>query len=352
MIKGKIGSLLCCILLMAAAALCVNKTIFGYPEKPATEEKKSPSSSVEEKGSGKFVVLTNDLCNVTGYAGKTPLEIKIVNDTIEEIVPLSNKETPSFFKRASRILESWKGKSVDEGIKLDVDAVSGATMSSQALKANVSAGLSEYDYHKPTDTPSEPLPLRIWVALGVTLIACVFPLFVRNKYYHNIQLITNVIVLGFWAGQFLDYSLMLKFMSSGISLPAGLTAIAMLIAAFIYPLFGRPQHYCNHICPLGSAQQLITNISKCRITLDPRVVNVLNWFRKILWAVLMLLLWGDTATAWMDYELFQAFMFKSASWTIIIITIVFLLLSFIVSRPYCRFVCPTGSLFKRAENMD
>ncbi|MDE6632216.1 MAG: 4Fe-4S binding protein, partial [Muribaculaceae bacterium] len=29
----------------------------------------------------------------------------------------------------------------------------------------------------------------------------------------------------------------------------------------------------------------------------------------------------------------------------------FILLSIIVNRPYCRFVCPTGSLFKRAENL-
>ncbi len=125
----------------------------------------------------------------------------------------------------------------------------------------------------------------------------------------------------------------------------------MLVAAFIYPLFGHPQHYCTHICPLGSAQQLVGQICGYKIHISPKVLKGLDWFRKILWAVLMLLLWTDCLTGWMDLELFQAFQVQSASWWIIGAALVFVALSAVVSRPYCRFVCPTGSLFKRAENI-
>lgn len=82
-----------------------------------------------------------------------------------------------------------------------------------------------------------------------------------------------------------------------------------------------------------------------------RTVKYLDWFRKILWAVLMLLLWTDVMTEWLDLELFQAFMIQVAPIGIIVTAGVFLLISLIISRPYCRFVCPTGSLFKRAENI-
>ncbi|MDE5745701.1 MAG: 4Fe-4S binding protein, partial [Paramuribaculum sp.] len=168
---------------------------------------------------------------------------------------------------------------------------------------------------------------------------------------HNIQLIANIIVLGFWSGMFLDYALILKYMSDGFTFPLGLTAIAMLIAAFVYPLFGHPQYYCTHICPLGSAQQIAGQLCSYKIKLSKKVLKGLDWFRKILWAVLMLSLWADCLTQWIDYELFQAFQFKSASLGIIIVAIVFIALSAVISRPYCRFVCPTGSLFKRAENI-
>ena len=71
---------------------------------------------------------------------------------------------------------------------------------------------------------------------------------------------------------------------------------------------------------------------------------------KILWfCVLMLLLWTDVFVKWMDWELFQAFLFESAPITIIIVTAVMIALSIIVPRPYCRFICPTGTLFRISE---
>ena len=48
----------------------------------------------------------------------------------------------------------------------------------------------------------------------------------------------------------------------------------------------------------------------------------------------------------MDYELFVAFIFQSATWIVMMMAVVFILLSFFVPRPYCRFVCPMGSFFK------
>ena len=60
----------------------------------------------------------------------------------------------------------------------------------------------------------------------------------------------------------------------------------------------------------------------------------------------MLLMLTGVWSEWMNYELFIAFIFKSASWVIILLAIVFVLLSIFVPRPYCRFVCPMGSLFK------
>ena len=232
---------------------------------------------------------------------------------------------------------------------MKVDAVSGATYSSTAIINNVNIGLAYYQGvgNRPTNTT----PWKIWVALAVTLAACLVPLFVKNKIYHKVQLIANVIVLGFWCGQFLDYALILKYISGGFVFPVGLIAIAMLISAFIYPLFGKPQYYCTHICPLGSAQQLAGQICGYKVKISAKVLKVLDWFRKILWAVLMLSLWTDCLTGWMDMELFQAFMFESASWWIIGAACLFILLSIIVTRPYCRFVCPTGSLFKRSENL-
>lgn len=349
----KIISLCVVLLMLMAGAITVNKTLFGKSIENNDSVADNPSESedpIVQLSDGTTVVHTGLLQGtLNGYAGPVPLDIHISDNRITDIIPLENTETPSFFKRASALFPMWIGKSPAEALSENVDAVTGATYSSQAIINNVNVGLSYYEGSMAKR--QQRMPFRMWVAFAVTLAACIIPLFVKGKLYHNIQLMANVVVLGFWCGQFLDYTLILKYLSDGFLLPGALVAIVMLIAAFIYPLFGKPQHYCNHICPLGSAQQLVGQLCKYKVHISAQLLNGLDWFRKILWAVLMLFLWTDCLTGWMDLELFQAFQFKSASWWIIGFALFFVLLSVIVSRPYCRFVCPTGSLFKRAENI-
>lgn len=350
----KLISLTVCLLMMCAAAICVNKSLFGYSLKPVPAARTAAAVDTVTSGpDGTTVIHTRPLCKTIGYAGPVPLDISIKDGRILKIAAQQNAETPSFLKRAEALFTNWEGKTVAEAAAMKPDAVTGATYSSTAIIDNVNAGLEYYMQTATADAPnSSSVPLKMWIALAVTLCACILPLFVKNKYYNNIQLIANIVVLGFWCGQFLDYRLMLKYLSDGIALPVGIVALLMLIAAFIYPLFGKPQHYCNHICPLGSAQILIASICRYKIKLTQKTVRALNWFRKILWAVLMLSLWLDIFTDWMDLELFQAFMVFSAPWGIIVAAALFILLSAVVARPYCRFVCPTGSLFKRSENID
>lgn len=350
--KGKIISLVVCLLMMCAAAICVNRSAFGVKLVDENASEIVHGDSITRMPDGSVVIHTASLTEADGYAGPVPLDITVSPDgVITDIKTLPNAETPSFFERASSgLLGQWIGKNIAEIHPMKVDAVSGATYSSEAIKTNVDAAITAYTSHK--DESAASMPWKLWVALGVTLAACIIPLFVHNKIYHNIQMAINVLVLGFWCGQYLDYALMLKYISSGFSLPAGLIAIVMLIAAFIFPLFGHPQHYCNHICPLGSAQMLAGELNKKhRIKIGPNLTKALDWFRRILWAVLMFSLWAGILTDWMDYELFQSFMFESAPIGIIITAGLFIILSVFIPKPYCRFVCPTGSLFKTCENM-
>ena len=103
---------------------------------------KDPSKTVQ--GNGTILINTTTLCDdVEGYMGPTPVEIRINKDTITSITPLSNKETPAYFYEASKILKKWIGLTPKQGLELKVDAVSGATFSSDALIENVQAGLKK-----------------------------------------------------------------------------------------------------------------------------------------------------------------------------------------------------------------
>jgi len=354
---NQIFSLLACCLMMMAVAIQRDGKIVGHDLTEKPTETVSKTDSIYTESDGTIVVNTTSLGQkITGYGGAVPLEIRVKNNKIVKVTALANTETPEFFEEASALLEAWNGATVDEALKKEVDAVSGATMSSNAIIGNMRVGLETLQASGETggtqfaglqNLLKSP---KLLIGLLVVLMAAILPLFIKSKRYHIIQLLLNVIVLGFWCGSFISYSLMVNFLSNGINVWASLIAIVMLVCAFIYPLFGKKSYYCQHICPFGSMQELAGKCTKKKWKLGATTVKWLDRFRLLLWAVLMFCMWSGVFFAWMDYEPFIAFIFQSASWIVIAIAALFILLSFFVTRPYCRFVCPTGTLFKLSQS--
>lgn len=362
-------SLIVVMLLLSAAAILRDGRIFGHDLRQthaAVVSVAQGSDTLEVQPDGTFVVNTRVLAkDVQGYGGPVPLKIHIGKDgKLTAIEAEPNAESPSFFDRAKELFSRWQGKTIDEAMAEDVDAVSGATFSSKAIIRNVQRGLAYAKQHGLADggkgaqkesaerTVATGWTLGSIVALIAVLLGAVVPLFTNNRRLHLVQLVVNVVVLGLWTGTFVSYTLFLRLFAGGVSLSAIGTLAApllMLIVALLYPLAGRSGHYCAHVCPFGSAQELAGKLSRRKLRITPRVLRVLTALRNLLWGVLMALLLTGTCTAWIDYELFTAFIYSSASVWVIVLAVLFLVLSVWVPRPYCRFVCPTGALMKSVE---
>ena len=384
---ARLLSLVVVVLILAAAAILRDGRILGHDLREAHEAKALKNDTLEVTPDGAFVVNTKPLAkDVQGYGGPVPLKIHIKDGRVAAVEAEPNAESPDFFNRAKELLNHWQGKSVDEAMSEEVDAVSGATFSSRAIIANMQRGLAYAKQHgqwgedgsvgalgtsaSPIEggsagalgTSAPPIvgnsvgaletsapPI---VALIVVLLGAVVPLFYNNRRLHLVQLAVNVVVLGLWTGTFVSYTLFLRVFSGGVSLStigALAAPLLMLIVALIYPLAGRSGHYCANICPFGSAQELAGKLSRRKLRITPRVLKLLSVLRNLLWGVLMALLLTGTCTAWIDYELFTAFLYSSASVWVIVLAALFLVLSVWVPRPYCRFVCPTGALIKSVE---
>lgn len=109
------------------------------------------SDGIMTKKRGVYTIDTTSLSqNVKGYNGPTPLVITIEKDKIVKVEALENSETPGFFKRMTDggMLDRWNGMSVDDALGAQVDAVAGATFSSNAVIENVRLGLNYYKEHK------------------------------------------------------------------------------------------------------------------------------------------------------------------------------------------------------------
>lgn len=359
-------SLVVVMLVLSAAAILRDGRIFGHDLRQthaAVVSVAQGSDTLEVQPDGTFVVNTRVLAkDVQGYGGPVPLKIHIDKDgRLTAIEAEPNAESPSFFDRAKELFSRWQGKTIDEAMAEDVDAVSGATFSSKAIIRNVQRGLAYAKQHGLADggkgaqkesaerTVATGWTLGSIVALIAVLLGAIVPLFTNNRRLHLVQLVVNVVVLGLWTGTFVSYTLFLRLFAGGVSLSAigALAApLLMLIVALLYPLAGRSGHYCAHVCPFGSAQELAGKLSRRKLRITPRVLRVLTALRNLLWGVLMALLLTGTCTAWIDYELFTAFIYSSASVWVIVLAVLFLVLSVWVPRPYCRFVCPTGALLK------
>lgn len=347
-------SLLTVALLLAAVALQKDGRLWGYSFKHTEQAANTTQDTLRHLPDGTIVVNTTVLGkNIMGYGGPVPLELYVKEGIITQIKALENEETPEFFAEASVLFNRWKGKSVSVALQEKVDGISGATFSSQAIIDNVHQGLKWMARKEKADNNKAKVfefSLKNMAALLVVLLAAIVPLFVKNKTYRTIQLFLNVVVLGFFCGSFLSYTVILSVVSNGLhSITLPIVGI-MLVTAFVYPLLGKKSYYCNNICPLGALQELSGRCVKYKMKIKSRTVKRLDLIRQILWALLMLLMWSGVWFEWIDYEPFSAFIFGSASWVVISIAIVFVLLSAVVPRAYCRFVCPTGTLFKLGQS--
>ncbi len=342
--------------LLAALAVVRNGSLFGKDAerffssgKSDTVEKQDSVSPIRYIGSQTIINTTDLGKDISGYGGPVPLEIYVTQGKIDSIVALSNSESPKFFGRlaSSGLTRAWNGKTLQEAMTMEVDAVTGATYSSNAFIANVRAGAAFAEGSKTAN--SGHLSLVSIAVLIVILAGAVLPIFIKKPAYRLVQQLLNVAVLGFWAGTFIDYAMMLNFFSGAprMTLSFFITLI-LLVVGLIYPLFNKPNFYCTWICPFGSLQELTGKVCKKKWKISPSLIKVLDNFRQLLWVVLLTLLFIGWGTSWIDYEVFTAFIVESASWSILAVGGLFVVLSLFINRPFCRFVCPTGSLLKQA----
>jgi electron transport complex protein RnfG len=112
-----------------------------------TFQSAAPQEPVMTKEDGMTVINTTTLgSQFIGYTDITPVKIYIQKNKVVKVEALKNQETPKYFAKVKKqILDKWNGLKVNDAQKLKVDAVTGATMSSDAVIGNVQAGL---DYYK------------------------------------------------------------------------------------------------------------------------------------------------------------------------------------------------------------
>jgi NosR/NirI family transcriptional regulator, nitrous oxide reductase regulator len=294
---------------------------------------------------------------VDGYGG--PMRVAVGLDMSGNLTGVSvvdHKETLPFFNRIKidNYVKSLVGKGCSDSFipGADMDAVSGATVSLNALatslrrgteRAAEGLGIEVYrseigdietgfpeiilvllfaagflTYSKPmTANPKARTTMR-WVTrlAGLALLGFVLtiPLSIIN---------INSLLLGYW-----------------FNLRVSIYWYLLIVGVFGPLILTDKNTYCQCICPFGAAQDVLKAASKAKLSLPNRLSSLLRWIQRMLalTAIITALLYRNPAR--FDYEIFGTFFTLIGTVAQFALLGVVLIAAMFLVRPWCNFLCP------------
>jgi Na+-translocating ferredoxin:NAD+ oxidoreductase RnfG subunit len=284
---------------------------------------------------------------IMGYAGRTPLLIAMdTSRVILQVQFLNNVESPSYLEMVidAGVLNAWDGLSLPAALEKKVDNVTGATYTTKAIVRSLQTRLAV-----ATDSDRK-VALFSWydilkhftVLLILALALYSFFRPAKAKKFRIVLLLLSVVVLGFWQSSMLSLVQFFTWLTNGIPLATQWVMLLILLFAIGLPMFTGKVFYCNYLCPFGAAQELVGKLNKRKIKLGQKLIGWLLLLRKAMLIFVVLLLVLGLEFDLTAIEPFSAFNISAAPLMAIIVAGVSLVLSIFITKPWCRFFCPTG----------
>ncbi len=323
-----------------------------FPGAAEFEREDGLYSALGDDGSrlGFFAYGPPERYGITGYAGRVPVLIGMDSDRrITEVRMLPNRETPSYASMVSEGLAgSWTGLTPREAMTKEVDALTGATQTSEALITGVRKTMRSVfdDPYADVIFESGSLFKVISDALVVGVLALGLLYFFSSYSSRKISFILKclcVLIPGVLAASLLSLAIFEGWLRGNISLQRHWLLIAVALPALGIPLLRGRNFYCYNFCPYGAAQDLIGRINKKKLRPGKKLNMALGGIRKLLLAGALFMVVLDIGPGVNLIEPFAAFRWQFAHTFTRVLAAAFLVLAVWIPRPWCR-ICPTGGL--------
>lgn len=293
---------------------------------------------------GKALITSEMGTTKKGYGGSLPLLIPInQQNELGNVVLLKNAETKKIisFLEHKDFFSSWLSVPADSNaLNLNIDAVSAATITTDAIIQGVNGTLATY-LAVQAQQKSEWKKTGQLIAVALIIIFALIMLITgRFKRYYYFHLTAVLLVLGIWTRKMLSIDLVYIWLKSGLPWHNNSELVIILLLSISMALLGRKKFYCNYICPMGALQMLVSKLSPIKKHQLPRKVlklDIRNLYLAFIWACLIC----GLTLPFSSIEPFMAFAYELAGWFLIGFGLLIIALSLFFNRPWCTY-CPTG----------
>jgi len=291
--------------------------------------------------------------HIKGYAGAITLGISISSQgKITAVHYLGSQETSSYLRQIADagFYQQFEGLEIDTN-KHEIDAVSGATISTQAMAKTITellnkaaeSPLSLYMEEDMTGLVIDAKLTNEWIVqIGLILLCFVYfwqPWLARTRSITAVVMLFSALYIGFTLNNSFTYiSLLHSFLGVAVSMLVGLYCAFVLLGAI-----WDNNTYCKFVCPYGNVQRLIT-----RLLPNFRRAFFISstWTRRTRTLITIVLVIGVVIgqNQWASYELFPDLFGLEIMSLWFVVALITILLTIIYPMIWCRLLCPTGEV--------
>jgi len=280
---------------------------------------------------------------------------------------LEEDETPRYTRGllndGSWFLTQFIGKDVGDNFLLgrDVDAITGATISSSAIARAIEAGLNVITdkvlYLEPDkESVVEHLLLHhlLWqidfIFLWIITAIAVLAFLKKNRPLRYLILGFSIVYIGFLKGGGFSINDVLNL--AYFNLPVFLNNLywysLVVIAIGLTVIAGR--FYCGWLCPFGAVLEILYHLVSVKLTVPENADKYLKLIKYMNFVILLMIAFlflNKSLTAYIAsiIEPFATFFRLYGDLFAWMLLISMLLISAVISRFYCRYFCPLGAFF-------
>ena len=339
---------------------------FLPPALPGASEFKPSADGIyagrDPQTAGNSVVGYVTVSQAGGYGG--PMRVAVGLDMSGNLTGASiidHKETLPFFKRikADDYIKALGGKSYADPFIPgdDIDVVSGATVSLDALATSVRRGVRRLAADALGLPAKRPEAGGICFGFPEILLVLLFaaglltysrPLSRKPKASEYLRWATRLAGLAL-VGFVLTIPLSIININSLLAgywphWRVNIYWYLLIIGAFLPLVLTNKSVYCECLCPFGSAQDVLKAAAGRKHALPKRWLIMLRWTQRLLaWgAIVAALLFRNPAH--FDYEVFGTFFTLTGTVLQLALLGVVLIASLFLLRPWCSFLCPVRAV--------